>query len=71
MSVHRYEGSFAQGKREGLGRMLYPDGKGAYVILTGEFRDDKLAGSGSLEYPDGERYEVLSHFTVWCASRPS
>jgi hypothetical protein len=39
----RFEGAFVRGKREGIGRMIFPNGPGVEpTILTGEWRDDKV-----------------------------
>jgi hypothetical protein len=37
------QGNFVMGKREGLGRMLYPNGPGqGFTVLTGNWENDQV-----------------------------
>ena len=53
-----YEGPFVDGKREGLGRMLYPSGgDNKPTILIAEWKNDRMLNKGKLMFPDGEVFE--------------
>eukprot|EP01062_Namystynia_karyoxenos_P028111 TRINITY_DN21369_c0_g1_i2.p1 TRINITY_DN21369_c0_g1~~TRINITY_DN21369_c0_g1_i2.p1 ORF type:complete len:296 (+),score=86.68 TRINITY_DN21369_c0_g1_i2:85-888(+) len=48
-----YEGGFARGKFDGVGKMLYIDGR----VYTGQMKDGCPDGYGILTHPEGWRYE--------------
>ncbi len=48
-----YEGMVRDGKREGEGRMFFPDG----AAYAGGFHDDRYEGYGRFSFADGSRYE--------------
>ncbi len=50
--AHTYSGSWVNGKKEGLGRMSYPDGSSYY----GHWADNQPNGEGSYTYPNGDIY---------------
>jgi hypothetical protein len=48
----KYEGDFVNGKYEGVGKYIWPDG----YYYEGEFKDSKLAGRGILKDPCGQTW---------------
>lgn len=50
----RYAGSFFNDKRQGFGKVWYPNGIGIY---TGDWHDNKRHGTGSMIFANGDTYE--------------
>lgn len=46
----KYEGSYAQGKRDGFGKCVFPEGS----FYEGEWKKDQMNGFGKLFYPNGK-----------------
>jgi len=51
--VITYEGNAKQGRREGLGTMIWTNGS----EYTGQFTDNKVHGDGCYLFPNGDKYE--------------
>lgn len=49
-----FEGSTINGKKQGKGKLFYPNGK---LMFDGEFYDDKICGNGVMYLDNGGRYE--------------
>ena len=49
---HQYRGEFQNGKPNGVGIFIYPDGR-KYV---GEFKDGKQNGQGTITFSSGTKY---------------
>ena len=50
-----YEGQFAEGKRHGVGRMVFPN----HTFYVGQWQGDKRVGSGFATFPNGDSFQGL------------
>ncbi|XP_075468488.1 MORN repeat-containing protein 4 isoform X2 [Ascaphus truei] len=52
-SGEEYHGEWKEGRRHGVGQLLFADGS----IYVGQFENGLFSGYGVLTFPDGSRYE--------------
>lgn len=53
-----YVGEFKYGKKNGFGKMFFPNGE----VYIGHFLNSKIHGKGTIYYPDSTKYEGVFEY---------